>query len=509
MVRYLLGLAMLLGTASCLRSQMPVTTSHASPASLNKNTGELFQESMYWSNYFWDDQVKLIKSPYQATGELVTGKYMVRESSWYALGLLFRDQPGDRERAASIIDAVLKQQYTTPGSKWYGTYKRTPEEPIPSGDSSMWKGYDPNWRVFIGTTFAMILMEYPERVPAELQQRMYTAIDLSIDGEMKEGRLVPSYSNIALMYGFLWDYAAQHDHRADWQKKSADWNETVYSQFKQYGEFPEYNSPTYSGVDIYGLALWRNYGSNEHMRSIGSEMETKLWNDLANYYQPALRNLSGPFDRAYGMDMEHYVSVVGVWMGTVLDASIAPLPTLTATTDHLPDIWFAPHFAILGTKIPEAALRRMKQFPGGHLVQQRISSDRVATAWIGERVIYGGESTHKTKDAGATSQFHPGTIQWRTPSGEIGWVQLIECPPVDVRADEHGLKISTRGTVRLRIHAKGLARNNVTPSLWQLPGLQVEASSDKKDFTVKDAPDSIDLVYSDISHMRLDIKALE
>ena len=86
---------------------------------------------------------------------------MVRESSWYALGLLLRDAPGDRQRAAEILDAVLKQQYVTPGVQWYGTYRRTPEEPDPTGNPVMWRGYDPNWRLFIGTTFAMILIEYP------------------------------------------------------------------------------------------------------------------------------------------------------------------------------------------------------------------------------------------------------------------------------------------------------------------------------------------------------------
>lgn len=509
MVRRLLGLAILLGSASLFCAQTPVTVHHPSPASLDKNTDELFQESMYWSNYFWDQNVKLVKSPYKGTGELAAGKYMVRESSWYALGLLFRDETGDRERAASILDAVLKEQYTVPGVRWYGTYRRTPEEPTPNGASVIWKGYDPNWRVFIGTTFAIILMEYPDRVPEELRRRMYEAIDRSIDGEMKEGRLVPSYSNIALMYGFLWDFAAVHDHRADWQKKSAAWTESVYQLFQRYGVFSEYNSPTYSGVDIYGLALWRNYGSTAHMRSIGSEMEAKQWKELAKYYQPELRNISGPFDRSYGMDMERYVSVVGVWMRTVMGASVAPVPVVTANTDHLADIWFAPHIAILGTKIPPDALDTMKRFSGDHLVRQRISEDRVATAWIGRHVIYGGEYTHMTKDAGHATQFHPGTIQWRTPSGEIGWVQLIECPPVDVTADEHGLNIATKGTIRLRIHAKGLAKNKLTPSQWQLPGLQVVAVSDNKGFAVNDASDSVDLVYTDISHMRLDIKTLE
>ena len=261
----------------------------------------------------------------------VSGHYMVRESSWYALGLLMRDQQGDRERAAEILDTVLKEQYTKPGVRWFGTYKRTPEEPDPTHKSIIWRGYDPNWRHFIGTTFAIILIEFPERVSPELRDRMYKAIDLAIEGEMQEGRLVPSYTNIALMYGFLWDFAAVHDHNAAWLQQSAAWNEQVYKLYKQYDAFYEYNSPTYCGVDLYGLALCRDYGSSERMRAIGSEMEAGLWRDLMKYYQPHLRNISGPYDRSYGMDMESYVSVVGLWMRTVLDADACTFP---ATLRH-------------------------------------------------------------------------------------------------------------------------------------------------------------------------------
>ena len=122
---------------------------------------------------------------------------------------------------------------------------------------------------------------------------MYEAIDRSIDGEIKEGRLVPSYSNIALMYGFLWDFAAVHDKRDDWKKQSTDWTESVYSLFKKYDSFFEYNSPTYYGVDLYGLALWRDYGSTERIRKIGSEMESILWKDIASFYEPSASQYLG------------------------------------------------------------------------------------------------------------------------------------------------------------------------------------------------------------------------
>jgi hypothetical protein len=511
-----IALGLLLTAASALHA----APRHVTVGALGPDARQLFQQSMDLGDHFFDEETKLVRNPDAANEAGSTGaanrsaaesnrlpdRYLVRESSWYALGLLLRDAPGDRQRAAAILNAVLKEQYTAPGVRWYGTYKRTPEEPDPAAASLIWRDYDPNWRVFIGTTFAIILIEYPDRIPAGLAGQMYKAIDTAIEGEMAEGRLVPTYTNIALMYGFLWDFSAMHNHRADWRAKAAAWNETVYRIFSQYGTFNEYNSPTYCGVDLYGLALWRDYGSTPRMKLIGSRMEAALWRDTASYYQPQLRNISGPYDRAYGMDMESYVSVMGVWMRSVLNARMAPLPVPTPTTDHLADIWFAPHIAILGTRIPADALTKMKSFSGEHLVRKQIDAKRVSTAWIGRDAIFGGEATTKTKDSGMTTQFHPATVQWRTPSGEIGWVQLVQSPPVDATADKHGLTIATDGTVRLRIHAKGYEVNRLSATLWQLPGLSISVTSDASGFNVENAADGADLVYSGIRKMRLEIK---
>jgi hypothetical protein len=500
---YAAGLVFLLVCVA--RSEAYVTPRHVTLTSMDKNTRELFQESMDLDAQLYDDGVKLVHRPgYQPNGPRV-GSYMVRESSWYALGLLLRDAQGDRQRAADILDAVLKQQYVTPGVKWYGTYRRTPEEPDPTGNPVMWRGYDPNWRHFIGTTLAMILIEYPDRISPELSKRMYEAIDRAIDGEMKEGRLVPSYSNIALMYGFLWDFAAVHDRNDDWQKQSAAWTESVYTLFKQYDAFFEYNSPTYYGVDLYGLALWRDYGSTARIQTIGSEMEATLWKDIASFYNPLLRNISGPYDRSYGMDMESYVSVVGVWMRTALDAKAAPLPAIASSTDHVADVWFAPHFAILGTRIPPDAFSKMKKFEGDHLLHKQITEERVATAWIGRDVMFGGESTNKTKDAGTTTQFHPATVQWRTPSGEIGWVRLVQSPMVDATADQQGLTISATGTILLRIHAKEMVPEKIAEKDWDLPGLRIAVDSDAKSFSMEKKGDAIELVYTGMTRMKLGI----
>jgi hypothetical protein len=89
---------------------------------------------------------------------------------------------------------------------------------------------------------------------------------------------------------------------------------------------------------------------------------------------------------------------------------------------------------------------------------------------------------------------------------------------IDATADEQGITISTEGTIRLRIHAKGLDPAQLTQTLWNLPGLHIAVTSDAQSlFTLEPTDpakldpamkedDGMDIVYAGITKMRLDIK---
>lgn len=508
-----------------LAAQSIPDSHHAGPALLSSGLRMQFERMMDSTQKLWDSNAKLLHAPEYQAGKAYPGNYKedfhyfekccysVRGTSSYALDLLYRDAPGDRQRAAQALDAVLSNQYQTPGVPWFGTFKRTPEEPTPGSDAMMWRNYDPNWREFIGTTFMMILVEYPDRIPRELAQRLYRSIDLAVAGEIAEQRLVPAYTNPSLLFGILWDFASEHDRRPDWRTQSSDWVESVYRLFRKYDAFSEFNSPTYDLVDLYALALWREYGSTERIRMEGSTMETLLWDQVGAFFQPELHTLSGPYDRSYGMTDTGDGLLELMCFATRPDG--VPLGLDPGKLSHS----FSLPMAILGARIPSEAIRQLQTFQGEHLVRQQITDQRIATAWIGKDVVYGGESTNKTRSVGHNSQFHPVTIQWRTPSGELGWVRVVDSAMIDATADEHGISIATSGTIRLRIHAKGLDLSALKQTLWVLPGLTIRVSSDARSvFTVAPADlakldpamredDGVDVVYPGITSMRLDITA--
>lgn len=469
---------------------------------------------MEWGDRYYDATTALCLKPELPVDQVadphsgaVAGQkfFMVRESSWYAAGLLLRDQPGDRARAAKVLDAVLAEQFHAPGKRWDGTFRRTPNEPDPTDHAEVWKGYDPNWRVFIGTTFALILTEYPDRIPEELRGRMQASIRTALRGEMHEGRLVPSYTNIALMYGFLLGYAAHHGGDSAWLPMADQWQDAIYKLYKQHHAFNEYNSPTYAGVDFYALALWRDYGWNETMRIRAREMEDGLWRATAAFYNANLRNISGPYDRSYGMDMQSYVSVDGLWLRMALDAPQAPLPRFDPPVDHVADLWITPLLAVLDARIPVDAMKSFERFPGEHAERRAIEGQRVATAWIGKTLIYGGEITGQTRLVDDVSQFHPVTAQWLMPDGKIGWLNMTRCPYIDADATQEGIAIATRpaGPVSFRIAASGVKVTDVKTATWTLPGLTVRVDTDGRQFSATADKGYVDVTYENVATMHL------
>jgi hypothetical protein len=451
------------------------------PPALGPRARDLLTASLQYNDRLWDERTGLLwTSP---TG--ATRAHDIRSSAWYALGLMLRDQPGDRTRAFRVVDVILGQQINDPGQPWDGTFFRTAEELQPTQFSHRWADYDPNWRQFIGTVFALFLIDYEDRLPAGLGPRLEDSIRRAVEGELAEHRLTPGYTNIALMHGFLQAFAGQRLHRPEWVQAGEAWAGALAAAFAEHQTFEEYNSPTYYGTDLYALALWRKHGPTDRFRHLGGTMEAALWRDIAAFYHAGLQNLAGPFDRAYGMDLRRYVSLTGLWLALVVDPPLVPLPDPQGPMDHAADFGFAPCLISLGAVVPADAIKHFEKFQGVRQVTRVITSQRTATAWLGETVMIGGEITQLSRAAGPASRtnFYPATIHWKTPGGQIGWILLHDAPRVDARATENQLTIAAIGDSTFHLSAPGLSADQLTRQRWTLPGLVVDVDTDAAGFT--------------------------
>jgi hypothetical protein len=440
--------------------------------------GDLLESTMAWMDPWWDPDAGLLWNMEGAYDEVAPPRsiHLVPQSAWYAAGLLFRGAPGDEARAVRTIEALLATQYTSPtGTAWHGTFARFLESPVPKDGAVMWVDYDPNWRQFIGTVFELLLQDGLIS-DVKLGARMRSAVALAVSSEPLD-RVPPTYSNIALMRAFL---------EVEYERPGAEaYASAVVERFDEHDAFEEYNSATYYGIDLYALALWRDRSSSPALRSAGARIEAALWKDVARWYHPGLRNLCGPWSRSYGMDLTVYASLLGLWMWPAVGREAAPYPSLDRPFEHAHDTTHGPLADRLGPVVPAAVLPSLLSFSGEHVVTQRITSSRVATGWLSDRVMCGGEDGDVT--ASARGQFHPATVHWALPSdsgsgGGVGWIRLVHYAPArgvasPGRLEMRCLPSAKRGPVAPELWVSaGASAAPVAGRSWSLPGLDVAVS---------------------------------
>lgn len=441
--------------------------------------GELLDVSMDWMDRWYDPDAGLLWNMEGSYDEIGPPRsiHLVPQSAWYAAGLLWRAAPGDEARAVQTIRSIIATQYSsarTAPAEWHGTFARFLEAPEPPlTGATMWLDYDPNWRQFVGTVFELLLQpgQPGTQLPTDVQAEMRAAVELAVSSEPID-RVPPSYSNIALMRAFL---EVEHGRAG-----AEDYAAKVAELFDEHGAFEEYNSATYYGIDLYALALWRDRSSSPALRAAGARIEEAVWRDVARWYHPTMRNLCGPWSRSYGMDMTVYASLLGIWMWPALGREDVPFPDVARPFEHAHDLTHAPLADHLRPVVPDDVLPVLRAFSGEHSVTQRITSSRVATGWLGERVMCGGEDGSLT--ASARGQFHPATAHWLLPEGGVGWIRLVHYAPARGVAstgtlDMTCLPSAKRGPVAPELWVSGAgAGASLTAKTWALPGLDAEVS---------------------------------
>lgn len=307
---------------------------------------------------------------------------------------------------------------------------------------------------------------YSDLLGADLVTRIEDALEIAAVGEMRRNgtypagdNLVPAYSNPALMRCLVVGWIGARRADATLVAYADDQARLLLELFfgpggtngssteQVGGTLSEYNAPTYYGMDVWALAAHLAYGPpRAAMTAAAARVLRALWDDVAAHYNPYLRNLAGPYDRAYTRDMTAHSAVLSLWWWGLFGRAHGPQAPL-GDADLLYDVSQGAALAL----VMDVAARYIsndtaakltapaERWAGARLLNRTIYSSldadadapppRVATSWVSAEVMIGAESLAEPDGANRGAQFVPAIVHWasdpaRTPAPYVGFFSL-------------------------------------------------------------------------------------
>ncbi|KAL0943340.1 uncharacterized protein CTRU02_201226 [Colletotrichum truncatum] len=416
----------------------------ASPyvASLSTNAQGLLNESMAWMDQYYDRSAGYLYD-FSAAAAL---RHETRSSVWYALGLLARNDGDDAAQAERIITNTIEAQFKVVPEQWYGGYQMYPEEPYVGTEDypgKIYNSWDPNWRGFVGTTLVMALEEFPHLLSNDTQDLILESLHNTTKGDeyrvggVDDDNLYPAYSNPAIMRAFVSGYTGRRLQDANMTKSGENYAQEIIDLFDRANTLSEFNSGTYTGVSLFGLILWCKYLPEDSvMTKKGPQMLIDTWKSVAQLWHPGMKNMAGPWDRAYGYDMNRYVSLMALWFWTLIGKENSSMIAAPQVMSHAADYAWAPLFAVLAdyheSLLPEGLVENLTTFSGEHVFTASTyyppfdKVPRNITSWLSENLTIGAESFDENVVGGPSenqNSFNPAVIQWNT-GDEIAFISL-------------------------------------------------------------------------------------
>ena len=237
----------------------------------------------------WDPAVHLLTDPTRP------GKHLTRDSLYFARILLDLRDEAQAARATPVVDAVLATQVTRAGSEWLGNFPWGAED----AEAEIW---DPNWACFNAQTLLELLVWHSARLPVGTVQGLERALALAARYDLARW-VSPAYTNIALLSALSMAGAGEQLRDRELLAAGRDKLREVDACVAATGAFDEYNSPTYSAVNLRALASILAFVRDRECAGIAEKLRRFQWEELLDRVHLPTGQLAGPHGRAYGRDM--------------------------------------------------------------------------------------------------------------------------------------------------------------------------------------------------------------
>ncbi|KAH7304675.1 hypothetical protein B0I35DRAFT_454545 [Stachybotrys elegans] len=466
-------------------------------APLQSNPRQLLDESMQWLDRFYDPSYGYL---HDVAGSNAM-RHNTRSSSWYALGLLARNKNDDVLQAEKIIANLANAQFKDPSLQWYGDYQKYPEEPVvgsPNYKAVPYKTWDPNWRGFVGTTLILIYEEYSKLLSRKTKQILLDSVYLATKGDtyrvggVDGDNLYPAYSNPIIMRAFMSAWVGRKMKDTNMTETGELEGHEIFNLFKKTRTLSEFNSPTYTGVSLYGLTLWSRYLPKESiLRQAGPEMIGLTWKTFSEQWHFGMKNVAGPWDRGYGFDMQRYATMMGMWLWALNGRENSGMSEKPYLMSHANDYAFGPLIAELAdyhrTLLPRGLLDKLKSPTKEHTYTAQAYyppydlATRNITTWVSEKMTIGAQSFVQTVVGGPTeskTQWSPAVVHWARD--QVAFLSLYSTETaleVEVAANYLSLKYPLGNKTSIFSLVIGTFPDALTiASLDEIPGLEISTS---------------------------------
>lgn len=406
--------------------------------------------------------------------DVLTDNTSLRSKTRLAEALLFRNATGDKENAVVILQWILKNQHQDESTKIYGIWKTSINN----------DKFDQNWREFIGCDLIIIRNKFRHLLPENIIKNIETGIIHAAKGAFKRN-VAPDYTNISIMSAFLMEYVGTEFGLEEIKNAGLKKARDIFKLYQTNKTFSEFNSPTYYGVTIIGLGLWRELAFSKEIQEMGKTLERDFWHETTIFYNPNLKNMPGPYFRAYGMDMTKYFAITGTWIALAVDdEKLAPLPpTKGPKYGEMSNL--APIFN-LGLSIPKTDLTKLKSFSKPQFITRNVpnhykgDSIKKVSAMINKEWMMGGLWGNKR----VWEQIKTGTIHWKTLDGDVAWLMTLGDGKTNVKVSETSMSIFANDTqpnsFEVFIYVKNITNEAFNDNIWNLSGMTLNLKTDLK-----------------------------
>ena len=249
-----------------------------------------------------------------------------RETAWYAITLLESGRPADRDLANRILTRLSVQDGTHSPCTLLMIYRRYLQILADSAQENVLKNLREN----------LLLSTQVRYSDGNVNHPIAAFVNLICTAELLNE---PAYHAIGLqnLRAFqLTISGRRHQHHLQ-------------------AEMAEYNSPTYSALTLWFLAMAAELAQDPQARDLALTLEQGLWINVAMHWHEPSQQFAGPFSRAYAEDSYGGYSALHCTMACAMDRQLFFEPRLPRQFHHPSALIQNAFPAILHFHVPDQA----------------------------------------------------------------------------------------------------------------------------------------------------------